>query len=94
MRGLVDIDIGADTLNAHYAAISTDPAYIPPPPPVKMSCESRLISVTESTVFKELQNLVQTAAWPDGLPSWCLKLAAPFFSVPIAHLLNVFLQQG
>ena len=59
-----------------------------------MSCESRLISVTESTMFKELQNLAQTAAGPDGLPSWYLKLAAPFFSVPIAHLFNVSLQQG
>jgi len=73
---LPDSDINADALNAHYAALSTDPAYAEPKP--KLSCPSSFDRDWPSAllVFRHLDSLRRTSAGPDGLPllasqAWC-----------------------
>jgi gmma-aminobutyric acid receptor subunit gamma/cGMP-dependent protein kinase 2 len=46
------------------------------------------------TIFKILDTLHQTATGPDGIPSWFLKIGAPFFSAPIADIINLSLQKS
>ena len=78
--------ITAESLNNHYASISTDKNYIQP---TKKPEESDFQNtVEEFEVFTMLDNIKATSAGLDGIPYWYLRVAAPFVSKPIAHLFN------
>jgi hypothetical protein len=80
-------------MNAHYAAISQDPGYIEPQR--KDSCVDKAINwPSEYALFNCLDQLKPTATGPDGLPSWFLKLAAPAYSKPLAHLFAISLSSA
>jgi len=80
--------INAQSLNDHYAAISTDDRYTPPlSKDPDNSIESKYIS--EWQVFQILDHLRPTATGLDGLPAWFLRLGAPVFSKPVAYLFNL-----
>ena len=81
--------VTAESLNSHYAAISTDPSYTPPlrKPASLSSTDSQYIS--EWRVFQLLDHLKPTATGLDGLPAWFLRLGAPAFCKPLAHLFNL-----
>ena len=81
-----------ELLNAHYCAISTDNSYTPPQP--KLSVTQNSNSITEFEVFKLLDTLSPTATGPDDVPSWFLHTAAPIFSKPLTHLINLSLEHG
>ena len=79
-------NITATQLNAHYAKISHDPAYITP-------VEKRTASVNkrhfeEQEIHKAISDLKKTATGPDNLPYWILKLSAHFLCKPLTHLIN------
>ena len=79
-----------DMLNDHFASISQDPFYEPPP----FKCSSTSLTeciISEMSVFKLLDKLKPTSCGGDDLPSWFLRVAAPFFSRPIAHLFTLSL---
>ena len=87
------VDIGypvdADTLNNYFASISTDTNYLPPTPRVTVNKYTDYFS--EQSVFRILDTVKQTATGLDCIPSWFLRTAAPFLSLPIAHLFNLSL---
>ena len=68
----------ADTLNYHYATISTDSDYRAPALKQTVAANSDDV-ITEWQVFKVLDQLHPTATGPDNLPAWYLRLAAPIF---------------
>jgi len=70
----------AESLNDHYAAISTDHSYI------------SLIEFEYSSewlVFQILDHLNPTATGLDGFPAWFLRLGAPVFFQRVAYLFNL-----
>ena len=79
----------AEVLNNHYAAISHDSAY--KQPSMKLTANIPSNHVTEMQIFDILDNLRQTAAGLDNIPSWFLKVGAPVFAAPIANLMNLSL---
>ena len=85
--------ISADSLNQHYAAISTDTSY--QPPPRKQTATSNVTEVvSEWRMFNLLDHLCATATGPDQLPAWFLRLGAPLFYKPLTHLFNVSISTG
>ena len=87
--------LDAETLNMHYAAISTDDAYVKPCP--RETCSLPPQSETwpsEYAVFRYLDALVRTSAGPDGLSYWALKLGAPYISAPISHLYQISIRRS
>ena len=87
------VSIDANTLNAHYAAISFDSHY--QPPLRKYTCgTNNFQTVSEFSVFKSLTQLKQTASGPDGLEWWFIKLAAPAICTPLAYLFNLSLRNS
>ena len=83
---VVPAGITADVLNQHYASISTDLSY--EPPQRKASCHRLSGHISEMEVFNLLDHLQPTATGLDLVPAWFLRLTAPVFSAPIAHLYN------
>ena len=81
--------VTADTLNEHYAKISTDNNYVAPQRKLTVSHPMELNVITEETVFNYLDHLCITATGLDLLPSWFLRLGAPAFAKPIAELFNL-----
>ena len=82
------MEINAETLNRHYASISTDPHY--ESPSAKQSCQSYSNNLRNRMAsFKALERRRPTATGLDSLPSWSLKLGAPIFSKPLAQLFNM-----
>ena len=80
--------ISAETLNNHYALISTDPGYIAPRRKfTAKAAEDEYFS--EWQVFRMLDRLRPTATGLDALPSWFIKLGAPAFCKPITRLYNL-----
>ena len=78
------IGISAESLNSHYASISTDPDFLHPIH--KSTCAVKIQHfVLEWTVFRMLDQLRPTWTGLDLLPVWFLKLAAPVFCKPIAY---------
>jgi len=69
----------AQTLNDHYAAISTDP---------KHTATTATPSISDVKVFHMLDRLRPTATGLDCIPAWFLCLGAPVFAAPIAELFN------
>ena len=81
--------VTADSLNSHYAAMSTDKEY--QSPSVKLSAAPTATATeyaTEYEIFRMLDSLQPTATGLDKLPSWYLRLGAPVFSKPICWLFN------
>ena len=86
--------VTADLLNKHYACISTDDEYKAPRYKRTVNTQSVSELVTEWRVFKMLEALRPTATGLDGLPSWFLKVGAPFFAAPIADMFNLSLSSS
>jgi hypothetical protein len=81
-------DIDAETLNQHYGNISTDTRYRQPL--CKQTANTAQSPyIAEYQVFHILDHLHHTATGLDGLPAWFLRLGAPAFSKPVAHLFNL-----
>ena len=80
--------IDSESLNQQYSTISTDSRYSQPLR--KQSADTVDSSfIAEYQVFHLLDHLCHTATGLDGLPAWFLRLGAPVFSKPIAHLFNL-----
>ena len=77
--------VTADTLNQHYAQISSDIDYQQPEYRLTAACED-MDAVSEWRVFKLLDALPATATGLDLLPSWFLRKGAPFFYKPLTKL--------
>ena len=80
--------VTAESLNNHYAAISTDANYILPTLKHPTS-PANPEYMPEYRVFQMLDHLHPTATGLDKLPAWFLRLGAPAFCKPIAHLFNL-----
>ena len=74
--------VTAESLNQHYASISTDNTY--QTTKVKESCLAPCIHITEWEVFNLLDCLQPTATGLDNIPAWFLRITAPVFAGPIA----------
>ena len=85
------IDVTAEDLNKHYAAISTDDCHIPPMLKQTASYKDDSSYISDRTVFQILDKLSATATGLDDLPAWFLRLGAPVFCKPIARLFNLSL---
>ena len=83
--------ITAESLNEHYAAISTDANYTPPLLKHSTATSSHPQYVSAWQVFRILDSLHPTATGLDQLPAWFLRLGAPLFCEPIARLFNLSL---
>jgi len=83
--------INAQSLNDHYCSISSDSCYTDPPPKLTAPIFSRHATFSEFEVFKLFDKLKPTTAGPDNIPSWFLRLGAPFLSNPISHLFSLSL---
>ena len=83
--------VTAETLNQHYAAISTDCSYQPPVRKVPTTPISQSQPIPYWQVFRVLDQLCPTATGLDELPAWFLRLGAPVFYKPIARLFNLSL---
>jgi hypothetical protein len=82
--------VTAESLNRHYADISTDPQYTEPAKnqsAAGANCPPRCVSEWE--MFRMLDTLRPTTAGLDGLPAWYLKLAAPICCNHLAYLFNL-----
>jgi len=85
--------ITAETLKQHYAGVSSDPQYVAPNrKPLTDEDDVPPQCVSEWQVLRVLDTLRHTAAGPDGLPAWFLRVAAPVFSTPVAYIFNLSLQ--
>ena len=74
-------DMTAQTLNQHYATISSDSIY--QATMVKVSCLAQQTHITEWEVFKLLDYLQPTATGVGLVPAWFLRLTASVFATPI-----------
>jgi hypothetical protein len=87
-----DPGITADSLNCHYASVSTDANY--EQSPMKITVVERpgwTYYVTDYEAFRILDTLRPTATGLDKLPAWFLRFAAPVLYGPIADLINLSL---
>lgn len=80
--------ITADSLNRHYASISSDTNYQPPQRKHTAACRDQE-AVSEWQVFQFLDTLSTTAAGMDKLPAWFLRIGAPFFYQAVTRLFNM-----
>ena len=85
-------NITAVSLNKYYSTISTDPQYIEPFNKSSTVRNQNYISVL--TTYKILERLKPTAAGPDGIPAWFLRLLAPELAIPLAHIYNLSIIQS
>ena len=81
--------VDADTLNQHFANISTDKSYQMPLP--KASVNKFTTFFFEQSVFRLLDTVRPSATGLDKIPSWFLRIAAPLISVPTAYIFNTSL---
>ena len=84
----------AEILNDHYAGISTDHNYTRPIAKIvdSLHCKNKN-DISEEHVFKYLDKLEITATGLDKLPSWFLRVGAPFFANPLSKLFNMSLHE-
>jgi len=83
--------ITADTLNHHYASISSDSDYQPPQYTHTHTAAGNGIDlepVSEWQVFKLLDTLSRTAGGLNKLPTWFLRVGAPLFYKPVTRLFS------
>jgi len=85
----VPLGVSAASLNAHYASVSTDNSYTAPLLKATAAPNSQSQAITEQAVFYLLDHLKPTAMGLDNLPSWFLRLGAPFFAKPLSELFNL-----
>jgi hypothetical protein len=83
------VNITAETLNTHYASVSTDPSY--EQPSRKMTASPPIEPISEWQVFRLLDTLHHTATGLDALPAWFLRVGAPVFAAPIQQIFNLSL---
>jgi len=86
--GSVD-GVTAESLNTHYALISTDAHYTAPLAKLTVTHSEHKQYISEWQVFRILDRLHSTATGPDQLPAWFLRLGAPVLCQPITHLINL-----
>jgi hypothetical protein len=86
--------ITADVLNSHYATISTDANYIAPSVKDTANNLSAATHITKLRLFKVLDTLRPTATGLDSIPAWFLQIGAPFFTAPLADLMNLSLSSS
>lgn len=86
--------ITAATLNMHYASISSDANYTAPS--IKSTVNNELAGsmISDWRVFQILDTLHHTATGIDGIPSWFLRIGAPFFAAPVADMMNLSLSSS
>ena len=82
--------ITAQSLNDHYATISTDQQY--QAPALKSTTAELTDWISEIEVFQMLDRLKDTGL--DGIPAWFLRLGAPVFAAPIAFQLVDYCRCG
>ena len=82
--------ITAESLNTHYARISTDDGFQPPRWKYTVVANDTDI-ISEWHIFNILRGLRATATGVDRLPAWFLRLGAPVFCKPLARLFNLSL---
>src|SRR6218665_3265785 len=82
----------AEQFNEHFARLSTDDQYEQPSKRLTASPEWQFTS--ERQVFNLLDHLHHTADEDDCLPAWFLRLSAPVYSAPLAHLINLSFSTG
>jgi len=82
------VGINAQTLNDHYADISTDHNYTEP------TAHDSSCLISELEVFRKLHSLRPTATGLDTIPAWFLRVGEPAFAVPLARLLNQSMSAG
>jgi len=83
--------ITAESLNSHYATISTDSHYMPPINK-QSTAPNEFQYISTWQVFKILDNLHPTATGLDQLPAWFLRVGAPYFYEPVTRLFNLSLK--
>jgi len=84
--------ITAETLNEHYARVSSDPQYTASTrKPMTAEAEMPPQCVSEWEAFHMLDTLHPTAAGLDGLPAWFLRVAAPVIYKITANIFNISL---
>jgi hypothetical protein len=83
-------DVTAETLNNHYATVSTDSNYTHPVCKQTVR-QNQTQYISEWTVFQILDKLHPTATGLDNLPAWFLRLGAPLFYKPVTKLFNLSL---
>ena len=85
----------AEMLNDHYAGISTDQNYTRPSTKIddSLHCQNKN-DISEEQVFYYLDKLKVTATGLDKLPSWFLRLGAPFVANPLSKLFNMSLSSS
>ena len=71
----------AQTLNTHYATISTDNGYSVPR--LKLTAHEDLRRITEYDVFRMLDTLRPTATGLNLIQAWFLRLGAAIFAAPL-----------
>jgi len=87
--GVVDGNgITAESLNRHYADISTDSTYQQQPPCKLTVSHPDTEIITEWRLFQVFDKLPPTATGMDNLPAWFLRLSAHVFCEPLAYLFN------
>jgi len=79
--------IMAESLNSHYAAVSTDKEYLSPPRK-HTTTAAKFFYLSDWQVFRIMDTLKPTAKGLDGLPAWFLRTGAPVFCNPLAFLFN------
>jgi len=84
----------AEQLNQHFASISTDPHYLPPPVKATANTFAPFSYFTEYSIFCAFDSIKSTAEGLDNLPYWLLKIAAPFISLPLGYLFSLNLSQS
>ena len=82
--------VTAESLNSHYARMSTDRGFQPLKWKHTASTNDTDI-ISEWWVFNMLDGLQATATGLDQLPAWFLQLAAPVFCKPLTRLFNLSL---
>ena len=85
--------MSAQTLNDHYATISTDHSYTEPRAKLTAAHGSCCL-ISEFEVFVKLDSLRPTATGLDAIPAWFLRVGAPAFAAPLATLLNQSMSAG
>ena len=83
--------VSAESLNAHYASISTDSSYSVPLVKSTVAPIEQQQYISEWQVFQVLGHLHPTATGMDKIPAWFLRVGAPVFCEPLARLFNLSL---
>jgi len=86
--GSCPAQVTVEQLNQHFAAISTDKHYLPPPLKATVNEPTLCSYFTEYSIFRMLDNVKPTAVGLDSLPHWFLKLAAPSISFSVKMKLS------